>query len=282
MVDISPTDDNFLLKSVLRKGDMHKDKPATKDTVEIAWKIRDQMGNLLHDSSAKSTTDVATTPAPITHNSSANAIYEVEDEEAFDFQVGAEPRQVILGWEHAVRTMHEGELASLIICPQLAFGSKGAPPIIPPDTTLHCELELLKITPAVSRRFKSVGVNESIHDELVEKLESGDSPVSAAVMHTDKRAAYGKSTSTTVSSEQLDGPLSGDSTDDRAPKQAGTEAKVFDPTKHMLDEKLRVQGTGAGHLWTETKYALDVEIPLTALHSEGRRISKADLEVSIR
>jgi hypothetical protein len=247
---------------------MHKGKPVTKDTVEIAWKIRDQAGTLLHDSSVKTGGDVSGTTQQPAQNSTVDIVYEVEDEEAFDFQVGAEPRQVILGWEHAVRTMHEGELASLVIAPHLAFGSKGAPPIIPPDAILHCELELLSITPALSRRFKSVGVNESIHEELVEKLQSGESPVSAAVMHTDKRAAYKESV-----------PAASDGS---AAKKAGEEARFFDPSKHKLDEKLRVQGTGAGHMWTETKYTMDVEVPLTALHSEGRRVSKADLQVTIR
>jgi hypothetical protein len=266
---------------------MNKGKPCTKDTVEISWKIRNEAGTLLHDSSVKTNgggMSSVSTQQPA-QNTTAGREYEVEDEEPFDFQVGAEPRQVILGWEHAVRTMHEGELASLVIAPHLAFGNKGAHPIIPPDTTLHCELELLRITPALSRRFKSVGVNESIHEELVERLESGESPVSAAVMHTDKRAAY-KEAAPVVSdgapAATATATASIGSAEGTAEKKAGDEPRFFDPSKHKLDEKLRVEGTGAGHLWTESKYTIDVEVPLTASHREGRRVSKADIEVTIR
>lgn len=39
--------------------------------------------------------------------------------------------------------MRKGEKATLICSPDYAYGAKGSPPKIPPNSTLHFEVELL-------------------------------------------------------------------------------------------------------------------------------------------
>jgi hypothetical protein len=207
------------------------------------------------------------------------------DKEVFSFQLGADPRQVILGWEHALRTMHEGEKARVILSPQWAFGSKGAPPIIPPDATLHCELEVLRIIPALSKRFRTIGINESIEAELADSIDSGRSPIAQAVMHTDRSAQH----SSNVGAAQGAGVIpmgatpASEAAQGASVKEDGTTAKYFDSTKHKVDANLRLQGEGTGYEWSESKDSLDIELPLRgALVSAGTRVSKTDVDVTVR
>eukprot|EP00697_Spironema_sp_BW2_P012434 gnl/Spiro4/28680_TR14190_c0_g1_i1.p1 gnl/Spiro4/28680_TR14190_c0_g1~~gnl/Spiro4/28680_TR14190_c0_g1_i1.p1 ORF type:complete len:347 (+),score=71.34 gnl/Spiro4/28680_TR14190_c0_g1_i1:42-1082(+) len=59
----------------------------------------------------------------------------------FVFPLGR--RQVIMGWDEGIATMHEGGLRRLIVPPHLAFGEAGKAPRVPPNTTLTFDVLLL-------------------------------------------------------------------------------------------------------------------------------------------
>ncbi|MGS2761344.1 peptidylprolyl isomerase [Sinomicrobium sp. M5D2P9] len=60
-----------------------------------------------------------------------------------DFQLGA--GQVISGWEEGIELLNTGDKARLVIPSELAYGSRGAGGVIPPNATLVFEVELVKI-----------------------------------------------------------------------------------------------------------------------------------------
>jgi FKBP-type peptidyl-prolyl cis-trans isomerase len=61
----------------------------------------------------------------------------------FSFALGQ--GKVIKGWDQGVAGMKIGEVRKLTIPPELAYGARGFPPVIPPDSTLVFEVELLSV-----------------------------------------------------------------------------------------------------------------------------------------
>jgi FKBP-type peptidyl-prolyl cis-trans isomerase FkpA len=62
----------------------------------------------------------------------------------FPFTLGA--RQVIAGWDEGVEGMKVGGKRELIIPPDLAYGPRAVGGVIPANSTLDFEVELLKVT----------------------------------------------------------------------------------------------------------------------------------------
>jgi len=53
--------------------------------------------------------------------------------------------QVIKGWDEGVPQLSLGEKAILTITPDYGYGAGGYPPVIPPNSTLQFEVELIAI-----------------------------------------------------------------------------------------------------------------------------------------
>ncbi len=60
-----------------------------------------------------------------------------------DFPIGR--GQVIKGWDVGLVGMRAGGVRTLVIPPDEAYGAKGVSPVIPPNSTLYFEVELIGI-----------------------------------------------------------------------------------------------------------------------------------------
>ncbi|KAF7367707.1 Peptidylprolyl isomerase [Mycena sanguinolenta] len=53
--------------------------------------------------------------------------------------------KVIKGWDEGIPQLSKGSKARLTITPDYGYGARGFPPVIPPNSTLIFEVELLDI-----------------------------------------------------------------------------------------------------------------------------------------
>ena len=59
----------------------------------------------------------------------------------FEFVLGK--GHVIPGWEKTLPKMSLGQIVTVIVPPELAYGKRGYPPIVPQNETLNYEIELI-------------------------------------------------------------------------------------------------------------------------------------------
>ncbi len=67
----------------------------------------------------------------------------LDRKQPFSFTLGV--GQVIKGWDEGVAKMKEGTKSTLIIPPDLGYGARGAGNVIPPNSTLIFDVELLNV-----------------------------------------------------------------------------------------------------------------------------------------
>ena len=72
-----------------------------------------------------------------------NKIFDQTKGEPFKFKIGS--HQVIKGWEIGVKTMKIGEKSEFILAPEYAYGERKVSDLIPENSTLTFEIELLKV-----------------------------------------------------------------------------------------------------------------------------------------
>ena len=68
--------------------------------------------------------------------------------------------QVIAGWQEALPLMETGATVELFIPPDLAYGDRGAPPVIEPGSMLMFQVELLEVQAPPKEQEKGKGKKE--------------------------------------------------------------------------------------------------------------------------
>ena len=117
-IDVSPTNDGGVMKTITATAPSDALRPETNDVVRVHY--------------------TGTLEDGTTFDSSR------ERKEPFEFTLGT--HRVIHAWDVGVATMRVGERATFTCRGDYAYGERGAPPKIPPNATLVFDVELLSFT----------------------------------------------------------------------------------------------------------------------------------------
>ena len=82
--------------------------------------------------------------------------------EPFSFQIGL--RQVIEGWEKGIIGMKVGGKRTLIIPPELSYGERRAGELIPPNSTLIFDIEIIDVQPPPYNLITTDEIQNLIND----------------------------------------------------------------------------------------------------------------------
>ena len=108
-----------------------------------------------------------------------NKIFDQTKDKPFTFKIGS--HQVIKGWEIGVKTMKIGEKSEFILAPEYAYGDKKVSDLIPENSTLTFEIELLKVD-IPKKEISEMTYEEKLaegkkyKEEGVTKFKAGDIP----------------------------------------------------------------------------------------------------------
>ena len=102
---------------------------------------------------------------------------QTKDNKPYSFKIGA--HSVIKGWEVGVKTMKIGEKAEFIFSPDYAYGKQKVNDLIPENSTLNFEIELLEIVGAKKEISdmeyeEKVAEGKKLKEEGIEKFKQGD------------------------------------------------------------------------------------------------------------
>jgi hypothetical protein len=249
---------NILSKVVLVVGDMKRPLPQPNDLATISFRFLTADGKGMMYDSAEHSADT-------------------EEAEFHSFRVQAQPRQTLAGWELAVAGMRPGERARFIIPADLAFGDQGAPPLVPPNSPLHCELLLVDVTPPVGSRFRPIGAEEGIREEVLQKMQDEEEkraaiPTSDSISEVSEGMPYnGSLLDTTVLqfTTGFNSTSSGSSVGTKgapipptgpAAAAARNPPLFFDPAKHKLLPNLTVEGSAVSSAYFSGPSSLFVPV----------------------
>ena len=130
------TGDGGCLKKVLEQG-VKGERPFAGDVVRVLYSLSSSEG-LIDES--------------------------LDEESAFEFELGLDKSDAILGWETVIPLMERGERAEFRFGPEYAFGKQGAPPRIAPDAVVDCTLKLLSFSEPQWKKISRSG-NYTSSDE---------------------------------------------------------------------------------------------------------------------
>jgi peptidylprolyl isomerase len=101
-------------------------------------------------------------------------IFQQTKKEPFHFTIGN--NEVIKGWEIGIKTMKKGEKSEFIIEPDYAYGNNTYDNLIPPNSTINFEIELLEINPPIKKLIdmdlpEKINRAKKIKNEGIEKFK---------------------------------------------------------------------------------------------------------------
>ena len=85
-----------------------------------------------------------------------------KDKSSFEFTLGT--TQILEAWNKTIITMSKGEKSLIVAHPDLCYGEKGSPPVIPENAYLSFEIELLNF------EDKSKEIYELSDEEKIDKM----------------------------------------------------------------------------------------------------------------
>lgn len=187
------------------------------------------------------------------------------DGEPIELLVGAQPSEMTPGWDLALPNLAVGQRVELLCEPAYAYGDAGAPPLIPPQTSMRFEIELLRTRSLeTSHNPEEVDYVER-YRQLVENKE-----------HSMKRKRVQNPSGavkavTTASASSLTNVLTVPrfaAADTPAPPRSSARVdgpKPRNPRDLWTPDRTRIRGSHAsGYTWDETDTYLEVtfELPL--------------------